>query len=632
MKVSHVFSLLILGASALGFAQGGQGGFGGLGGGAGFQGGGQGPQVQTLEEKASAISSAIGAYLNGPEIKSLLTPGEFVEWKIKLKAGQVMFAEAWSDAFDPALEITDDKDKVLASNDDRFPGDQRPLLMWRCPVDGNYSLRARCFHDKSGGQVFVRFNSYDSFDIGSGPVTEHSVNSLRPFLVRVPMKKGELKEIQLAQRNDPDAMYVGERTIISPLGLPDIGLASSLERLGGNFLMAPVAGDYYIFMVPGGVAIRANDGLQNRLGGGGRLGAAAPKSMNSGEIDDSSTQEVKLKKVWVGYRDALPGKVELSNESGTAKVDKETITVLELDVKAGQFIEASMDGLEGCATNLVEAPKYADFDLAKSETNPFFPQPPKKGPDGPAIQLFSVRARDPRGVAFYANRDAKIWFEVKGWGGSGSFDVTYKPAAANFLEGSENQGKLGIGRTNYWYFNLNAGDVMTCSSKAQGYVNVVAGFAPGWQEVHRSIIEVDNQATRWTLIAQKPGRYYLGVSCFGDGGSGTYQLERKVIHARNFGVGTPAADEIASGQVQIWKFTVKPEEPLLAHWLSPSGDYSAEIYDEKGNRVGWDERQVDKNNMFSLLTVEKPTTYLVVFTGSSPKAKYSLDVTPLKKG
>ncbi|MEQ1936304.1 MAG: hypothetical protein ABL962_20810, partial [Fimbriimonadaceae bacterium] len=86
-----------------------QGG-GGFGGGAGaFQGGqggrGQGNRQQEYDRSTQAIENRINSYLTTEEIKNILTPGEYSEWPMKLKAGQVVIAEARSDAFDPALEV-----------------------------------------------------------------------------------------------------------------------------------------------------------------------------------------------------------------------------------------------------------------------------------------------------------------------------------------------------------------------------------------------------------------------------------------------------------------------------------------------------------------------------------------------
>ena len=81
------------------------------------QGGMMGGQQQRQSD-VQQIDQRIGLYLNGDELKSVLTPGEFVEYKLNIKSGQVLFAGASSEAFDAALEIVDAKNNVLASNDD----------------------------------------------------------------------------------------------------------------------------------------------------------------------------------------------------------------------------------------------------------------------------------------------------------------------------------------------------------------------------------------------------------------------------------------------------------------------------------------------------------------------------------
>jgi hypothetical protein len=65
--------------------QQGGGGFGG-GGMGGVQGG---AQLQQLDRSLRRIDIAISEYLSGDEIKSILTPGEYTEWPLKLKEGQV---------------------------------------------------------------------------------------------------------------------------------------------------------------------------------------------------------------------------------------------------------------------------------------------------------------------------------------------------------------------------------------------------------------------------------------------------------------------------------------------------------------------------------------------------------------
>jgi len=113
----------------------------------GQQAGYQGLYTGPVDRSVNAIEGTLGRYLNGDELKSVLTPGEFANWDLKLNAGDVLVADAHSDAFDPGLQIVDGQSKVLAENDDRYPGDQRPLLFWRCEKAGTYGLRVRCFRD-----------------------------------------------------------------------------------------------------------------------------------------------------------------------------------------------------------------------------------------------------------------------------------------------------------------------------------------------------------------------------------------------------------------------------------------------------------------------------------------------------
>jgi len=113
--------------------QGGRGGSFGVnqGSGGGGVGGQQGSGQQGDYQNSQNIEQAIDSYLNPNPITAILTPGEFVEYTVKLKKDEVIVADAKNDAFDPALEVVDVKGKVLDQNDDRFPGDQRPLLMYR---------------------------------------------------------------------------------------------------------------------------------------------------------------------------------------------------------------------------------------------------------------------------------------------------------------------------------------------------------------------------------------------------------------------------------------------------------------------------------------------------------------------
>ena len=177
----------------------------------------QGGNMRPQDDSAAGIDQAVNSYLGMSENKSIISPGDFTEYPLQLKQGQVVIADARSDAFDPALELVDEKGAVAAKNDDRYPGDQRPLLLWRAPADGTYLLRVKSYQNKSGGQAFMRFQIYDSMELATGRMAETWVESSRRILFRVPMKKGQANQ---TVTEAPDGWYTRPRlwSAISWLG------------------------------------------------------------------------------------------------------------------------------------------------------------------------------------------------------------------------------------------------------------------------------------------------------------------------------------------------------------------------------------------------------------------------------
>src|SRR5579862_1994531 len=584
MNWNRAISTLAI-ASAFTLSAFGQGGFGGaLGGG---QGGQQG-QIQSYDGSVRAIEEGISRYLDGDEVKNILTPGEYSEWPLTLKDGQVVIAEARSDAFDPALEVVDDKGKVLASNDDRYPGDQRPLLLWRCEKGGAYSLRARCFHDKSGGQFFLRLRTYDSIDAGSEKTVEQ-VQEGRPnpgsrVLVRVPMKAGQIKQLGF---DDPDRRGFLSAAIagfISPTGLPDIELGKPLAPIIPNVLMAPVDGDYYA--------------IADLYGNNRRARATA--------------------------REIVPTKLTQQNGVFSAKSNTNVPSLWKLGVKAGDILEASTPELALQSQMAIsEEPDISTYDLKKPETNPFFPHVKDKAPI-PAFSGLPGRARDGRVSVFIVQREATLWLASNGFGPNGKeYTLTVKPAAQTFGESQGLGSQLGVGYTDYWAFDAKVGDVMTFDFTAANFAEQLLVRDPTHAERWSTLFAPDQQSSHWDTIVDRPGKYLVAVSCMGDGGGGKYTLYRKVYHAKEFSKGSPAEGDFSDGQVHVWKFTAKPNEPLLVRWKSSDWSYRREIRDDSGAYAGLPLTQIDGSTQYGILKVDQPTTFLIVLYPGSKNAKYS---------
>jgi hypothetical protein len=542
---------------------------------------------------AASFEQELGHYLNGNEIKSVLTPGEFSQFPLKLKAGQVVIGEARSDDFDPALEIVDANNKTLAFNDDRYPGDQRPLLFWRCEEDGDYQLHVRCFHDKTGGQFFVRFNIYNSVDLSSGQKVEAEIDAHEPILLRVPMKAGQIKEVLNESGGDHKYLALNFNRVIAPGGCPDLNLSQSIRPISGNYvLMAAADGDYYYVETPDG----SND----------------PRG-----------------KIHVWARELIPGTFVKDGDSFVSTAPTKIPAVWELPVRAGAFIRASMLDLDiDCVFVASEVPNISKVDLSKPETNPFIPRPDHQTSDlGPVFDQLPARAGDSRGMVLRINRDAKIWFASNGAGHDDKrFTLRVSPAASSFPEDTASKGILRVANTDYWDFDAQAGDVLSLNSSTVGFTGTVIVRDPEMAEVRHADAPLDQNSESWRMIVQKPGRYVVAISCVGDGGSGDYSLSRKVLHAQPISHGSPAKGDVGEGQIQVWKFTATPDKPLFIHWNSSNWSYDVDVYDDKGNPASFQRDSVDEHNRFGILRVTKPQTYVIVLTGHGDKASYTIDL------
>jgi len=550
--------------------------------------GGQGRNMREMDGSVQAIEQGIGVYLNGDEIKTILSPGEYCEWNLNLKAGQVVVAEARSDAFDPALEILDHDKKVVTKNDDRYPGDQRPLLFWRCEQDGAYALHLRCFHDKSGGQAFVRFRTYDTVDLLSDQKVERELPQSKMFLIRIPFKAGQIKEVYSAQGGPSDFMSISGNVVISQTGLPDLNLALPIQQSAGRtVIMAPVDGDYYLTATPYG------NGAQ------------------TGKIQ-VWTREIVAEKL-TGPVEALEGKATTGD-----------VGLWQIRVRSGDFLDATTPELNlNCGFTIVEAPDISKYDVSNPDKNPFFPQLKKQGTTEAVIRRDS-RDRDNRRNVFYVRRDATLWLISNGAGSSDrQYTLHVKPAAPMLREDTSNRGKLQISNTDFWSFDAKSGDVIAIETKSDSFNQVSIAYDPDMREVRHFEAEVDQREDSWQMIAQKPGRYRIALACRGNGGGGDYTMTRKTIHAKDFGLGNPARAEISHGEVQIWKFTVKPNDPVLLHWNSSSWSYDVSVYDENGQRTEFQRDDLDEHNKFGI--VSRPATYVIVLTGGA-KASYSIEL------
>jgi hypothetical protein len=99
-----------------------------------------------------------------------------------------------------------------------------------------------------------------------------------------------------------------------------------------------------------------------------------------------------------------------------------------------------------------------------------------------------------------------------------------------------------------------------------------------------------------------------------------------VFAARTFDRNTPAVGSFSTGETEIWKFTAKPDEPLLIHWTSVDRSYTVSVRDENGNNLSLPLTSVDKENQFGILKVSKEQTFVIVLISDGGKGDYKIEL------
>jgi hypothetical protein len=185
--------------------------------------------------------------------------------------------------------------------------------------------------------------------------------------------------------------------------------------------------------------------------------------------------------------------------------------------------------------------------------------------------------------------------------------------------------------TDYWFFDVSAGEVMAINSSSYRFAQRINLLGPDFEVEDMGQAAPDQSDVPLSFIADKAGRYLIAISCIGDGGSGDYTLTRQSIQPKDFGTSSPAQGEVKDGAVQVLKFSAGPDEPLLMRWNSSSWNYTVTIRNDRGDGISLPLTQVDANNRFGILKVDEPTTYLIVLKSTGPPSRYAITLSGLPK-
>jgi hypothetical protein len=234
-------------------------------------------------------------------------------------------------------------------------------------------------------------------------------------------------------------------------------------------------------------------------------------------------------------------------------------------------------------------------------------------------------------LVFAVKRDATLLLASRGVGASAKeYALSISPAPRQFDLRKELKNKLQIGKYDYWTFDAEVGDVLTFGSSSAGFASHVIVRDPDLNEVLNRQAQPDENKLDWDMVVSKPGKYLVSVACIGDGGGGEYSLYRNAFEPKLFTKSAPATGELKAGDVHVLKFTAVPDAPMLVRWTS-QGNYSTTIRDDKGRSINLPLTRVDADNMYGILKVSEPTTFLIVIKSNGEPSKYSIKLSDLPK-
>jgi hypothetical protein len=503
VAVIGLFAAAIAQRSAGGYGQqggGGQGGgmggsrgFGGAGGGGGMGGGGMtrssfGDYGGNTKASKPDDDSTQGLW----ESKSaVLTPGDRVEFKLKLRAGETVMAGVTSDAFDPALALEDSAGKKLAENDDREEGDQSPFLVARVVTAGTYTLKVLSFHSVAGGKFQIKMRTFVASDV---PTTEATLNPPIPvplqgqerIVLRLMAKKGKIYDIPSIEEITPRYnMYQVVQSMCGPTGVAENDY-ESISSAGGNTTFEALRdGDFYF------------------------------------EYPYQAVSKIRTK-----FHESSPIAIKVADEQTVTLATRE-LAVFELPVKPNLIVRTTISG--GPMNYDMSGPSRAELKEFRVENS---------NRNQGAWNEFRTNVDSPNDTVYLFHVTGTIRFAIRSNAGVPTkFEIKSTDQLPNWEEGKEIKGNLDIGESRLFLLKSSKSELMRVLAEAKQFVLRLDLYELSGETANT----LENRGTRIAtddLYFPDEGTFLARISCEGNGGSGEYRMHRELLKPTDYKLGT----------------------------------------------------------------------------------------------
>lgn len=482
----------LVASASISVAQGGAAGYGQKAGGGGGVGGGrmgapnQSESYQAPSDRPDDDQSP-GLWTRKTAI---LTPGDRVEYKVKLKAGETIFAGMSSDAFDPALSLEDSAGKELVKNDDREEGDQSPFLVYRAATEGDFTLKVLSFHSVAGGKFMLRLRTIAANEAAVGPAVHPLLSPIRKdysdrFVFRLTATKGRFYDFgKFFLKKNHGYIYTEINQLIGPTGVR----ANDYERLptpDGTFVFLALAtGDYYI---------------EFRFG-------------NSGPLNDVETdfQEISATPIAPSSK--------LTFDMGPAE-----LRVFEMPIKPDLLVHTTITGAAASILGLPDsqAESLSDRGYDTSTQESWY----KKNVDSTddIVRVFHVQ-----GVARFVVRSVS--------GRSDKVTIENEDKLPVWNPGAPTKDSIEIGDSFLYTLSSTKSELMQVLAEASHFQLRMEIFRLNG-ELANVLIRRRSHTVGDNLYFPDAGTFLIRISCDGNGGSGDFSLKRDTIAATPYALG-----------------------------------------------------------------------------------------------
>lgn len=354
---------------------------------------------------------------------NILSPGDISDWPFEVRDGETLIISVKSSVFDPMVEIVGANKKKIAENDDVRRGVQESLLLHYFPKGGKYTALVKAAKQGAGGAYRFSVRRCIATETRVGTRTAGSLDKSQIQWHRFAAEAGQTLVLT--------ASAASQMTfeVIAPNGEGVTGKEPSSEERGTLRLVfrAISAGTHYV-----------------RLNGAANLKYALTIAL--ARVFQLATGQMPV-----------PKKMEIGG-----------LDLWKFQGKAGEFVNIRANSAgRGVTTSLEYLPptRKADAPELIDASMPTVQLPAGEKESG---QMFAL-----------LNRTGAYQIAISQANGQ---EVTYalsvNSAAKPLPPSGAGEGKLAIGRADYWAFEGKAGEVIRFGSASEQFDMVLSLFSP----------------------------------------------------------------------------------------------------------------------------------------------------------